>query len=153
MLYGLENLLPPAGDLYALPGINSCFRPVIKKAVNIAINANNETSAMQAINIENRQFTDKTGLLPPSPKILLETLKETHSPIQKYLCTGYGVRLQFLDSSIAEQIMLSLAEDDICCLCIHDSFIVGKEYQNQLYKLMISQFASLFNFNPRISIK
>ncbi len=153
MLYGLENLIPPAGDLYALPGINSCFRPVIKKAVNIAINANNETSAMQAINIENRQFTDKTGLIPPSPKILLETLKETHSPIQKYLCTGYGVRLQFLDSSIAEQIMVSLAEDDICCLCIHDSFIVANEYKDQLYKLMISQFASLFNFNPRISIK
>lgn len=153
MLYGLEKLIPPAGDLYALPGINSCFRPVIKKAVNIAINAKNETSAMQAIRDENNQFIEKTGLIPPSPKIILEALKETHSPIKKYLCTGYGVRLQFLDSSIAEQIMVSLAEDDICCLCIHDSFIVAKEYQDRLYKLMVNQFTNLFGFNPRISIK
>ena len=49
MLYGLENLIPPKGDLYALPGIDSRFRPIIKKAVNIAINAENATSAMQAI--------------------------------------------------------------------------------------------------------
>lgn len=153
MLYGLENLTPPAGDLYALPGIDSCFRPVIKKAVNIAINAENETAAMQAIREENRQSEDKTGLIPPRPKIILEALKEIHSPVKKYLCTGYGVRLQYLDSSIAEQIMLSLAEDDICCLCIHDSFIVAKEYQDRLYNLMVGKFSSLFNFNPRISIK
>ena len=153
MLYGLENLTPPEGDLYALPGIVTWFRPIIKKAVNIAINAKNETSAMQAIRMEYDEFTDKTGLIPPSPKIILEALKETHSPIKKYLCTGYGVRLQFLDSSIAEQIMLSLAENDICCLCIHDSFIVAKEYQDRLYNLMLSKFVNLFGFNPRISSK
>ena len=153
MLYGLENLIPPNGDLYALPGIDSSFRPIIKKAVNIAINAKNETSAMQAIREASIEFTEKTGLTPPRPKIILEALKEAHSPIKKYLCTGYGVRLQYFDSSIAEQIMLSLAEDDICCLCIHDSFIVAKEYQDRLYSLMVGQFARLFNFNPRISIK
>lgn len=153
MLYGLENLIPPEGDLYTLPGIDSRFRPIIKKAVNIAINAANETSAMQAIRVEMNQFTEQTGLIPPNPKIILEALKEAHSPIQKYLCSGYGIRLQFLDSSIAEQIMLSLAEDDICCLCIHDSFIVAKEYQDRLYELMESQFVNKFNFNPRITIK
>lgn len=153
MLYGRENLIPPEGDLYALPGIDSCFRPIIKKMVNIAINAKNETSAMQAIRVDISEFEDKTGLVSPRPKIILEALKKTHSPIQKHLCSGYGVRLQNLDSSIAEQIMLSLAEDDICCLSIHDSFIVAKEYQDQLYHLMVNKFASLFGFNPRISIK
>lgn len=153
MLYGLDGIIPPAGDLYALPGIDSYFRPVIKKAVNIAINAENETSAMQAIRVEMNQFTEQTGLIPPNTKIILEALKEAHSPIQKYLCSGYGIRLQFLDSSIAEQIMLSLAEDDICCLCIHDSFIVAKEYQDRLHELMVKHFVKKFNFNPRITIK
>ena len=153
MLYGLENLIPPEGDLYALPSINSCFRPVIKKAVNIAINAETETSAMQAIRVEISEFEDKTGLVSPRPKVILKALKEAHNPIQKYLCSGYGVRLQYLDSSIAEQIMVSLAEDDICCLCIHDSFIVTKEYQDRLNDLMVSKFTNMFGFKPRISIK
>ena len=153
MLYGLENLIPPQGDLYELPGIDSCYRPIIKKAVNIAINAKNETSAMQAIREEITQFIQKTGLVPPRPKIILESLKEAHSPIQKYLCSGYGVRLQYQDSSIAEQIMLSLAAEDICCLCIHDSFIVCKEHQDKLYELMISKFNDSFGFMPKISIK
>ena len=153
MLYGLENMVPPAGDLYTLAGIDSCFRPIIKKAVNIAINARNETSAMQAIREEITQLTEKMGFVPPGPKTILENLKQAHSPIKKYFCTGYGVRLQYLDSSIAEQIMLSLAEEDICCLCIHDSFIVAKEHKALLHELMMNKFAKLFNFRPRISIK
>ena len=153
MLYGLEGMIPPAGDLYALPGIDSHFRPIIKKAVNIAINAKNETSATQAIREEITEFNEKTGLILPRPKVILEAIKEAHKPVQKYFCSGYGVRLQYLDSSMAEQIMLSLAKDDICCLCIHDSFIVATENRSKLYQLMNNQFEIKFGFNPNISIK
>lgn len=153
MLYGLEGMIPPAGDLYALPGIDGHFRPIIKKAVNIAINARNETSAMQAIREEITEFDEKTGLVSPRPKVILEAIKETHDLVQKYFCSGYGVRLQYLDSSMAEQIMLSLAKDDICCLCIHDSFIVSTEFRSKLYQLMNNQFKIKFGFNPNISVK
>lgn len=153
MLYGLEGLRPPSGDLYQLEGIGLGYRKVIKKAVNIAINAESDISTMQAIREYSLEFERETGLIPPRPKILLNAIKECHFPINKYFCTGYGVYLQFIESSIAENIMLKLAEDNICCLCIHDSFIVSESYIDSLSDMMKNYFYNKFKFNPNISIK
>lgn len=153
MLYGLEGLRPPTGDLYRIEGIDPEYRKVIKKAVNIAINAESETSTMQAIREYSLEFERETGLIPLRPKTVLNAIKEYHLPINKYLCTGYGVHLQFIESSIAENIMLKLAENDICCLCIHDSFIVANPFQNNLSNSMEEYFYQVFNFYPKLSAK
>lgn len=49
MLYCLEGIEPPDDDLYRLPDIDPIFRPLIKKAVNIALNALNEPATNKAI--------------------------------------------------------------------------------------------------------
>lgn len=153
MLYGLEGLTPPAEDLYLLDNIPPNYRTIIKKAVNIAINANCPRSAMSAIRDEMKQFCDDTNLPFIRPKILLREILDKHLPINKYFCSGYGVQLQFLDSKIAEKIMLTLGEEGIGCLCIHDSFIVAKEYEERLFYLMREYFYEIFNFYPKISAK
>lgn len=153
MLYGLEGLTPPEGDLYELDNIPSNYRKVIKKAVNIAINANSVRSAMSAIREEIIEFCNETDLPLIRPKILLQSIANKHMPIQKYFFTGFGLHLQFLDSQIAEKIMLTLGEEGICCLCIHDSFIVPVEYVERLRNLMTQYFFDMFNFYPRITMK
>ena len=153
MLYGLEEMFPPDKDLYSLAGISSLFRPLIKKAVNIAINASSESEAAKALRQEYQPFMDTVGYIPDKPESLLHAIKWNHNPIEKYFCSGYGVHLQFIDSSLAEKIMLSLYEKDICCLCIHDSFIVAEKYQILLNNAMRDCFYERFGFYPKINMK
>ncbi len=153
MLYGLEGLTPPAGDQYRLPGISASYRKVVKKAVNIAINAESPRSAMSAIRDEMYKFRDETDLPFIYPKRLLRAIFAKHQAIEKYFCTGYGLRLQYIDSMIAEKIMLTLGSLDIGCLCIHDSFIVAEDFQQFLRILMNTYFYKLFNFFPNVNTK
>lgn len=153
MLYGLEGMIPPEGDLYNLVGMDCKYRPIIKKAVNIAINAKDERSTIQAIRQEYPGFIKEHGHTPPSPKMILQNIKDTHPHIQKYLCSNYGVNLQYLDSTIAEKILLHFARGNICCLSIHDSFIIQSSYREELHSLMVRYFQEIFHFTPRISGK
>src|SRR5262249_50698021 len=57
-----------------------------------------------------------------------------------FFYTGYGVHLQYLDSQVAEKVMLHFAKRGIPVLPIHDSFIVHHGYKNELMEVMISSF-------------
>lgn len=154
MLYCLEGIQPPAGDLYNLKGISPVFRSLIKIAVNIALNAENETKAKQAILQEiNNIKKDFPDTFFPSPTIIITAIRSTHPLISKYLCTGMGIKLQNMDSQIAEKILLYFAERDICCLSIHDSFIISHKYEATLHMLMTKYFFDKFHYKPRISKK
>lgn len=95
----------------------------------------------------------KNGFPAPQAKIILQAIKDTHPEIQKYFHCNYGVHLQFLDSQIAEKIMLNLAKMDICCLCVHDSFIVARQFMGVLKEQMEDNFYHKFGCKPRISMK
>jgi len=153
MLYGLTGQTPPPGDLYHLEKIPDEYRKVIKKAVNIAINAESHRSAMSAMRDEIKEFCEENDLPLIRPKFLLREILEKHAAIGQYICSGYGVHLQYMDSCIAEKIMLSLGEQGIACLCIHDSFIVAEEYEELLLDLMRRYFYEVFNFYPNVSAK
>lgn len=153
MLYGLENKPLPQGDLYKLSGIADEYRKYVKKSVNIAINAESERSAIQAIRLEYKSFIDEVGLIPESPNKIIEIIKWNHPVIGKYLCTGYGVHLQYIDSTLAENIMLKLSSENICCLCIHDSFIVPTRHMFTLERTMNEVFYDRFKFLPRVNRK
>lgn len=152
MLYGLEKLNPPTGDLYQIEGISPTFRKLIKKSVNICINAENETKAKQAIHEECRNFEADTGLIPPRPTEIIDAIYEKHEPIKNYFCKQYGVKLQNIDSHIAEQILMFFAKKHEICLSIHDSFIVKHFHKEVLIKLMKQYFFDIFNFYPDVKI-
>lgn len=153
MLYAIEKLIPPSGDLYFLHEISTSFRKLIKKAVNICINAKNKKEAKQAIQDERLKFEEQTGLKPPTPTKIINAIENKHPEISKYFCSGYGVKLQNMDSNIAQQIMLDFAMDNIVCLSIHDSFIVENKYQDRLINLMKEEFYKVFNLYPQVTIK
>jgi hypothetical protein len=47
-----------------------------------------------------------------------------HEPIAHHFYTGVGLRLQRLDSDIAEKILLHFAQSGIAILPLHDSFLM-----------------------------
>ena len=70
----------------------------------------------------------------------MEEIYAHHEPIKKFFGTGYGVKLQFKDSQIAEAVMLEMLPEP--CLRIHDSFIVRKDQAQKLKRVMNEQFRS-----------
>ena len=68
---------------------------------------------------------------------LLDAMREQHGLIKdQYFGTGVGRHLQYLDSQIAEAVLLHFTNMKVPCLPIHDSFIVPVEYEGELYSVM-----------------
>ena len=103
----------------------------------ILINASSEKAALAS--------AEKQGLfnsgLPKgieTPQDYLEEIYLHHEPIKNFFGTGYGVKLQFKDSQIAEAVMLDMLPEP--CLPVHDSFIVRKDQARELKRSMNEQF-------------
>ena len=150
LIYAINGIESPAGDLYKIDGISTEHRGIIKKAFNIAINSNNKKSAILAINESRKEIEVERGILSPKANDILSGLESTHPILSEYLCSGYGVQLQNIDSSLAESIMLDLLSKNICVLCVHDSFRVNYEYISELSESMKNNFYHRFNFYPVI---
>jgi hypothetical protein len=73
-----------------------------------------------------------------------------HDAINDVFGTGAGKALQRCDSDIAFDVIISLMEEGILCLPIHDSFIVAKEHKARLLQQMIISYRSSFDFDPII---
>jgi hypothetical protein len=74
---------------------------------------------------------------------LKKLLLKRHPPLQNVLRKGVGLSFQYQDSQIAEKVMLKLLEQNITCLPVHDSFIVARQFGNELIAAMREAFSSL----------
>ena len=59
---------------------------------------------------------------------LRDRIIRSHKPIADHFFKGVGNHLQFMDSNIAERVMLHFAEMDAPALPVHDSFILHHGY-------------------------
>jgi hypothetical protein len=60
---------------------------------------------------------------------------------KKYFYTGYGVNLQFHDSTVIEKVMLRMIKEyDAVTLPIHDSLITQYQYGSELKSCMEDEF-------------
>lgn len=73
--------------------------------------------------------------------VKLVTLK--HAGIKDYFASGIGLQMQYLDSQLAERVMLRMKEYGEVCLPVHDSFIVRQEAGNLLKSVMLKVFNDL----------
>ena len=71
-------------------------------------------------------------------------------PISKYFSTGVGLETMFIDSQIAEKIMLHYLEDDIVVLPVHDSFIIRSGFESDLSRTMINKFKEVEGFSTKV---
>ena len=84
-------------------------------------------------------------------KALMKDYQETHTPIQEFLFSGVGVKLQNTDSVIMENILMRLLnkkDKGVCGLCIHDSVIVEKKHQELLYQAMVEEYEKEMGYAP-----
>ncbi len=150
ILYAKENIqIPDNKDLYdiGLRGSKSYLsesRDLIKIYINAILN--DDTGNFR---LDNKQL----NILKLTHNQLKEKVYNTHKDISKYFSTGIGLKTMFIDSQIAERILLHFLEKEIVVLPIHDSFIINSEYVNELKKTMISQFKEVVGRITKVKIK
>ncbi len=126
MLYAFEDIEIGSEDTYLIEGFGRKYRDQVKVALNTIINAKTKKEAIYSINSELTLPKNK------SAQDIFNQLELKHPKISKYFATGIGIELQYLDSQIAEKVILRLARDNIVALPVHDSFIVRMSHINDL---------------------
>ena len=143
----LENKLDPPADFYDL-GLrtqgNPRFEPdadkyeikrkIIKGFANALINDERGVHKLGE---------DAVKTLGMGSTELRELLIKTHPVFAKAIKSDAGVRYQYIDSRIAELVMMKLLKQNIVCLCVHDSFVVIDAFQDELVTAMKEAFTEV----------
>jgi hypothetical protein len=132
------NGIDVSKDLYAVNTIDNYqeHRKLIKKVVNICLNAKNKKSAIGAINNESLKHPNYTSTE------LVNLCTSYHSKISNMFLSDSGKRFMFEDSEIAIRILNHFMNQNILVLPVHDSFIVSTEHEQDLTTYMIQAFVS-----------
>jgi len=178
ILYALEGIdywKDIKNDPYQIEGYEKLerMRGFLKQVLLTIINSENEKKACKSIRDQiSRKRKDKFGWVKESLgwndycdkniKSLLDDFIKPHEKIRKYFFSGYGVKLQNIDSLMAEYVIRELTLMDIPVLCIHDSFIVQSS-ENEELDFQMKQGARwilekvkgrhLPDFEPRLKMK
>jgi hypothetical protein len=126
------------GDKYTLDGFGPEWRPQIKRAVQILLNARTMRGAVAAI----------AGDLPGDTwevKIevawaLANGIKRRHAAIEPLWHSGCGLGLQYVDSELTRLSVTELLSRCILPLPIHDSMVVRSEHLGDLVEVMDRRF-------------
>ncbi|MFB2602652.1 hypothetical protein ACE04B_11600, partial [Rhizobium phaseoli] len=118
------------GDAYDIEGFE---RKVAKRAFFIIVNAKNFLDAKGAV----ANILAEKGLDPKLSVKLIEAMKKRHHEVREFFHSGCGLRLQNLDSKMAEHVLrVMTVRKGVPCLPIHDSFIVPEGQAKNLMKAM-----------------
>ena len=76
---------------------------------------------------------------------LSQRILEKHHAIEDAFYSGQGLRLQYIDSQLAERVMLHFANKGVPVLPVHDSFIIAAQHQQELVTVMKRVFGERFD--------
>jgi hypothetical protein len=110
IMYAQLGMDTPMEDPYELRGYGGHLRGDIKRAFNIIINCSSRAQAIGTIDGRINKGKLSSELL--SGEHLLQAFIETHPLIRDKIASGEGVRGQFVDSQVAERILLRAAENN-----------------------------------------
>lgn len=146
LLYATEGI-QYNGDPYTVIDKRSKVRPFLKIILLCMINSKDEKTAVKASDnwlYENKmQSRILKRLAITKSKPFIEAFKTAHAPIEKYFCKGKitGMKIMNKDSKIALEVVNHFVKKNIPILPIHDSFIVERQYKNELLDVMNSAYA------------
>ena len=114
-----------------------------------ALNAKTTQSGFKAARSE---FTDNNIRYPGefTDEFLNDYLNKVinkHPPLEDYLCSNAGVELMNIDSQIIEKIVNRFTKKKIPILCLHDSFIVSVEHDDELKTQMLKSIKEVSGNN------
>ena len=118
-------------------------RKVIKKAFNAILNDEEGSYKLKAedekvLGLSNDEFHQK--------------LKDTHPKIYEEIQSDIGLKLQKIDSDIAEEVLLQLTSLSIPCLPVHDSFIVSASNELLLIDLLKNAFRKHLGVDIKVDV-
>ncbi|KHK03929.1 hypothetical protein [Desulfovibrio sp. TomC] len=157
LLYSKAGAIPAIGDVYDL-GFDELsvvrfqkqwgmsLRRVLKKLLLIGINAKTDTATVSAALRELTESTDDPALARVDKNRerefkavlghLLKALKDRHPAIAHFIGKDQGIRLQRLDSDIADAILAVFVRQGRPIVPIHDSFVVRDQDRELLRQTM-----------------
>ena len=150
LLYMSQGLAPPAGDLYDIglhpngleydPKVEpyKTQRGIVKEVFNALLN--DESGRY-------RMGKDQVKKLGIKQADLKKRLLKRHPPLKAVLGKGVGLWFQYIDSQVAEKVMLGLLDKGISCLPVHDSFIVPRHQGKELHDTMGKAFEEIMAGN------
>ena len=141
------------GDEDAYDRVFDCeHRDIVKEAFNAMIQAStNLTHKPKKLDLSEVDFDWAT---------LKQAILDAHKPIADVFFQGHGNHLQFIDSCIAEKVMLQfIKSDDAPVLPVHDSFIMHHAFGEELGELeeamrraFYEHFKKDINVRPEIGV-
>ncbi len=150
LLYISQGLSPPTGDLYDIglhpnglpydPKVEpyKTQRGIVKEVFNALLNDESGRYRMDKEQIK---------MLGIKQSELKKKLLKRHPPLKAVLGKGVGLGFQYIDSQVAEKVMLSLLDKGITCLPVHDSFIVPRIEGKALHEAMGKAFEEVMAGN------
>jgi predicted protein tyrosine phosphatase len=149
MLYKLEGVNCKEGPFEMVSPVPE-LRPLIKKMMQIIINTKSRRETVEAFKNYLQDEPELITVLSDRGLTawkLSDMVVQAHKEIEKYFNTVIGVRLQYRDSKIAERILKHFTRKKIVCLCIHDSFIVPEQYEDELIDIMRKEYKREMGFD------
>lgn len=124
-------------DPYVI-GINGT-REIGKQAFLILLNSKSRNNAVKALR---DSLIEENMPIPANLclKSFLQTLEQHHQQISNFFYKCIALDFQWIDSQIAEGVLLKFASLDKPCFAIHDSFVVKQEDEALLRQTMIDEY-------------
>lgn len=145
LLYAIEkiNYAAEGEDPYTLDGYPN--RGLNKYVFLIAINAETEEDCVKGVwkRLIDKKKLKEYGISKPDQILdVLLAIKAKHSRIAQYIASGYGVKLQYIDSCIADKVTTYFTKRNIPILTVHDSFICTQLDEMVLLDVMKTAYVS-----------
>jgi hypothetical protein len=149
--------------LYAMVGLELTYdpyilfsdpetRPLGKKMSLIALNAASKDKAIGAYVNEVSDDPQLARLhleLGYTADELYEGFLLRNQPIAQFIGADMGIRLQNIDSKIADIVLEHFVERQIPCPPVHDSFLIQERHQDELVETMREAFKTVVGRYPR----
>ena len=149
ILYAFKGISKdPEEDLYDIgltnwQGQSDPRRDLIKEYINAIMNDEDETFRLKKYKLKSLGLTHYS---------LHSLVLKRHHSISEALNAGIGLKTQYVDSKIAEDIMVTMMDLGILVLPIHDSFIVVDKYKWILHEVMLESFRKITGHNGSVDI-
>jgi hypothetical protein len=118
LVYAQAGEAPPAGDLYAIPGLER-HRAAVKVAVNALLFARRKRTDWPKM--EDPEDEPPAGFTWSQ---FVDRFAKVHPAVMPYIGKGLGLALMFLESEIMVKVVTRLADEGVAALPIHDGLMV-----------------------------
>ena len=133
------------GDLYDFSHVvpeweKGHYRAECKLIMNYMLNCKDAEEVISVIKKNRAKIFNKVPKPFKTWQGLIDFLEEANHLIADKFYSSQGIRLMYLDSQLAEKVILKGIENDICILSVHDSFICKFEHHAKVMKFMLDAY-------------